>query len=123
MSCGRVVLALLFPPLAVIDKGCGSIFLVAILTVLGWIPGTLAALIIVSNSRPTTVIYQRAGPVYARSGSMIASAPVPAADNTRQIRNNLAMVRQSLEKLGDTVLAGLTFIQRSLARPATRPIL
>ena len=51
MSCWRVIVCLIFPPLAVIDKGCGNIFLVTILTIVGWIPGVLAALII--NTRTT----------------------------------------------------------------------
>lgn len=50
MSCGRVVLCILLPPLAVLDKGCGSIVIVALLTLLGWVPGILGALII-CNSR------------------------------------------------------------------------
>jgi uncharacterized membrane protein YqaE (UPF0057 family) len=37
------------PPLAVLDKGCGSIVIVFILTLLGWIPGVIAALIILNN--------------------------------------------------------------------------
>jgi uncharacterized membrane protein YqaE (UPF0057 family) len=46
MSCLRVLLCIIFPPLAVIDKGCGSILIVTILTLLGWIPGVIGALII-----------------------------------------------------------------------------
>lgn len=46
MGIGRVILCLIFPPLAVYDKGCGSILLVTILTLAGWIPGIIAALII-----------------------------------------------------------------------------
>lgn len=46
MSCMRVLVCVLFPPLAVIDKGCGSILLVTILTLVGWVPGVLGALII-----------------------------------------------------------------------------
>jgi len=42
----RVLVCVLFPPLAVIDKGCGSILLVTILTLAGWVPGVLGALII-----------------------------------------------------------------------------
>lgn len=49
MSIWRVILCIIFPPLAVIDKGCGSIFLVIILSLLGWIPGVIAALIIVKK--------------------------------------------------------------------------
>lgn len=46
MGLGKVILCIIFPPLAVLNKGCGSILLVAILTVAGWIPGVIAALII-----------------------------------------------------------------------------
>ena len=49
MSFWRVVLSILFPPLSVIDKGCGSVLIVLILTCLGWIPGVIAALIILNN--------------------------------------------------------------------------
>ncbi len=49
MSCLRVLVCVIFPPLAVLDKGCGSILLVSILTLVGWVPGVIAALII--NSR------------------------------------------------------------------------
>ena len=50
MSLIRVLLAILFPPLTVIDKGCGSILIVFILTCLGWIPGVIGALIILNNN-------------------------------------------------------------------------
>lgn len=46
MGCFRAILCLIFPPLAVFDKGCGSIIIVSVLTLLGWLPGVLAALII-----------------------------------------------------------------------------
>jgi uncharacterized membrane protein YqaE (UPF0057 family) len=49
MSIWRVILCIIFPPLAVIDKGCGSLLLVLILTLCGWIPGVIAALIIVKK--------------------------------------------------------------------------
>lgn len=49
MSLWRVILSVLFPPLAVIDRGCGSVLIVFILTVFGWIPGVIAALIILNN--------------------------------------------------------------------------
>jgi len=49
MSFWRVLLAILFPPLAVIGKGCGSVTIVFILTVCGWVPGVIAALIILNN--------------------------------------------------------------------------
>jgi len=46
MSIWRVILCIIFPPLAVVDKGCGSFILVFILTCCGWIPGVIGALII-----------------------------------------------------------------------------
>ena len=51
MSLFRVILAIIFPPLSVIDKGCGSVVIVLILTLAGWIPGVIAALIILNNQR------------------------------------------------------------------------
>lgn len=51
MSCLRVILSIIFPPLAVVDKGCGSIVIVFLLTMCGWIPGVIAALIILNNPR------------------------------------------------------------------------
>lgn len=53
MDLGRVILAVVFPPLSVLDQGCGSILIVAILTFLGWIPGVIAALIILNNRNST----------------------------------------------------------------------
>lgn len=49
MSLIRVILSIIFPPLAVIDKGCGSILIVFILTLCGWIPGVIGALIILNK--------------------------------------------------------------------------
>lgn len=49
MSLGRVILAIILPPLAVLDKGCGSLLIVSILTLFGWIPGVIAALVILNN--------------------------------------------------------------------------
>lgn len=49
MSLIRVILAIVFPPLAVIDKGCGSFLIVTILTTMGWIPGVIGALIILKD--------------------------------------------------------------------------
>ncbi len=49
MSFWRVLLAIFFPPLAVIGKGCGSILIVLLLTICGWVPGVIAALIILNN--------------------------------------------------------------------------
>jgi uncharacterized membrane protein YqaE (UPF0057 family) len=49
MSFFRVLLSILFPPLAVIDKGCGSVLIVFLLTLCGWVPGVIAALIILNK--------------------------------------------------------------------------
>jgi uncharacterized membrane protein YqaE (UPF0057 family) len=49
MSLVRLLLAIIFPPLAVIDRGCGSFLVVLILTCFGWIPGVIAALIILNE--------------------------------------------------------------------------
>ncbi|MCU0377279.1 MAG: YqaE/Pmp3 family membrane protein [Bacteroidales bacterium] len=46
MSFWRVLLCILFPPLAVLDKGCGSILIVFLLTLCAWVPGVIGALII-----------------------------------------------------------------------------
>ena len=46
MGCGRVLLCIVLPPLAVLDKGCGTVVLVALLTLCGWVPGAIAALIV-----------------------------------------------------------------------------
>jgi uncharacterized membrane protein YqaE (UPF0057 family) len=51
MSFGRVLLAIIFPPLTVLDKGCGSLLLVCILTLCGWVPGVIAALVILNNPK------------------------------------------------------------------------
>lgn len=49
MSCMRVLLCVVCPPLAVLDQGCGSIAITALLTCFGWVPGTIAALIILNK--------------------------------------------------------------------------
>ena len=46
MSCGRVILCIILPPLAVLDKGCGTVVLVTLLTLAGWVPGAIAALVV-----------------------------------------------------------------------------
>ena len=43
MSLLRVLLAIFFPPLAVIDRGCGSVLIVFLLTLCGWVPGVIDA--------------------------------------------------------------------------------
>ena len=49
MTCLQVLLAVIFPPLAVIDRGCGSMTIVFLLTLCGWIPGVIGALVILNK--------------------------------------------------------------------------
>ncbi|PKV52767.1 proteolipid membrane potential modulator [Aquimarina sp. MAR_2010_214] len=51
MSIWRVILAIFFPPLSVLDKGCGSVVIVLLLTICGWVPGVIAALVILNNPK------------------------------------------------------------------------
>ncbi len=51
MSIWRVILSIVFPPLAVVDKGCGSIAIICLLTLAGWIPGVIGALVILNNPK------------------------------------------------------------------------
>jgi len=46
MSLPRAIVCILLPPLAVIDKGCGSVFITLVLTIVGWVPGVIAAMVI-----------------------------------------------------------------------------
>ena len=55
MSCFRVLLSIIFPPLAVIDKGCGSVLIVTLLTIAGWIPGVIGALVILNNTNKPSI--------------------------------------------------------------------
>lgn len=51
MSFLRVLLSIIFPPLAVYDRGCGSMLIVFLLTLCGWVPGVIAALIILNKNK------------------------------------------------------------------------
>jgi uncharacterized membrane protein YqaE (UPF0057 family) len=51
MSLFRVILAIIFPPLAVLDKGCGSFLIIVLLTLCGWVPGVIGALIILNKRK------------------------------------------------------------------------
>ncbi|HMM28431.1 MAG: YqaE/Pmp3 family membrane protein [Chloroflexota bacterium] len=46
MSLMRAIVCLLLPPLAVIDRGCGTVLIVTALTIAGWVPGVIAALVL-----------------------------------------------------------------------------
>jgi uncharacterized membrane protein YqaE (UPF0057 family) len=45
MDIGRLIVAILLPPLAVIDKGCAVVLVVTLLWFAGWIPGVIAAVL------------------------------------------------------------------------------
>lgn len=51
MTFWQVILAIIFPPLTVINRGCGSFLIVLLLTVAGWVPGVIAALIILNKDK------------------------------------------------------------------------
>ncbi|GAT62791.1 YqaE/Pmp3 family membrane protein [Paludibacter jiangxiensis] len=51
MSLFRVILAIVFPPLSVLDKGCGSFLIIFLLTLCGWVPGVIGALIILNKRK------------------------------------------------------------------------
>jgi uncharacterized membrane protein YqaE (UPF0057 family) len=61
MSCGRAILCIIFPPLAVIDRGCGTVLIVFALTLAGWVPGAIAALLINLGSDDRPVPPRRKG--------------------------------------------------------------
>ena len=46
MGILRAIVCIILPPLAVIDKGIGSFLVVLLLTLAGWVPGVIGALII-----------------------------------------------------------------------------
>jgi uncharacterized membrane protein YqaE (UPF0057 family) len=50
MGLMRAIVCIIFPPLAVVDRGCGTFLIVLVLTIAGWIPGVIAALILNYNA-------------------------------------------------------------------------
>ena len=46
MSLTRAIVCIIFPPLGVLDRGCGTVLIVFALTLAGWIPGIIAALLL-----------------------------------------------------------------------------
>jgi uncharacterized membrane protein YqaE (UPF0057 family) len=51
MSLLRAIVAIICPPLAVADQGCGAVLIVFLLWLCGWIPGVIAALVILSRRK------------------------------------------------------------------------
>lgn len=75
MAVWRIIMALIFPPFAVIDKGCGMFALVFVLTMAGWFPGVFAALLIAYLDR--------------QNGDNPRYVDVPARYVSVPVRNNL----------------------------------
>ncbi len=50
MGIGKGCLCIILPPLAVTDKGCGTVMVIFVLTLCGWVPGAIGALIVCSNA-------------------------------------------------------------------------
>jgi uncharacterized membrane protein YqaE (UPF0057 family) len=46
MGCMRALVCLILPPLAVLDRGCGTVIIVTALTIMGYVPGVIAALVL-----------------------------------------------------------------------------
>lgn len=51
MDIRRWVLAFVMPPAAVMNKEAGTIMLTGLLTVLGWVPGVVAAVVMLSQEQ------------------------------------------------------------------------
>ncbi len=51
MTIWRIIVCIIFPPLAVADKGLNSFLIVLVLTLLGWIPGVIGAIIICNKTK------------------------------------------------------------------------
>ena len=70
MSLLRVILCVILPPLAVIDKGCGAFLITTLLTLAGWIPRRARA----SSSAPAASSRKWARPAPAPRGGRRAAA-------------------------------------------------
>jgi uncharacterized membrane protein YqaE (UPF0057 family) len=64
MSLFRVILSIICPPLAVLDKGCGSVLIVLLLTLAGWVPGVIGALVILNKDARGRGYQQPTYPTY-----------------------------------------------------------
>ncbi|NTU67764.1 MAG: YqaE/Pmp3 family membrane protein [Chlorobiaceae bacterium] len=51
MDIRRLILAIILPPAAVMNKEAGTIMLTGLLTLLGWVPGVVAALIMIAQEQ------------------------------------------------------------------------
>ncbi|MBN2388496.1 MAG: YqaE/Pmp3 family membrane protein [Anaerolineales bacterium] len=59
MRFGRVLVCILLPPLAVLDRGCGAITLTTILTLVGWVPGVIAAILFNRPEKTVLVVKEK----------------------------------------------------------------
>jgi uncharacterized membrane protein YqaE (UPF0057 family) len=57
MSLLRALMCIVFPPLAVVDRGCGTVLIVFALTLAGWVPGAIAALLLNYQASQMRVSY------------------------------------------------------------------
>ncbi len=48
----RSIIAIIFPPLAVLERGCGTALMVGVLTLFFWFPGMIAALVLIWIESP-----------------------------------------------------------------------
>ena len=51
MDIRRWILAIVLPPAAIMNKEAGTIMLTGLLTLLGWLPGVAAAMIMLVNEQ------------------------------------------------------------------------
>lgn len=51
MDIRRLILAIILPPAAVMNKEAGTIMLTGLLTLLGWVPGVVAALVMIAQEQ------------------------------------------------------------------------
>jgi len=51
MDTKRLILAFVLPPAAVMNKEAGTIMLTGLLTVFGWVPGVVAALVMMAQEQ------------------------------------------------------------------------
>jgi uncharacterized membrane protein YqaE (UPF0057 family) len=110
MSLPRALLAIFLPPLAVLDKGCGAILIVTLLTALGWLPGVLAALILSGDRKPQTVIiYQQLdGTKSVPPAAESIQTPKPVAvpyKKPMSLDEMIDAIRKPIEKVGGGIQA------------------
>lgn len=108
MGCSRVLLCILFPPLAVLDRGCGSVVIVALLTLFGWVPGVIAAIVLCRESLNPQITV-----VYPGSGNP-PPAPLPAPSSP-PVKKKLSLVTVfCLFLVGLMIISALVSLVHSL---------